>query len=236
MDTVSPAPGKAFLPRETGIIMFISFEGIEGSGKTTQIQGVYDHLLQKGYDVIVTREPGGSKIGRQIRSILLDSKNKGLDPLAELLLYMADRAQHLNEIIKPGLSSGKMILCDRYYDATIAYQGYARGLDIDLISRLHGFAFADYKPDMTFLLDLPPQTGLERAWRQIENGQRTGTETRFEEEALDFHRRVREGYLALAQLEPRRFKIIDAAGPTEGVKKEIMAVLDSAINNPIEKR
>lgn len=215
--------------------MFISFEGIEGSGKTTQIQGVYDHLCQKGHDVIVTREPGGSTIGRQIRSILLDSKNKSLHSLSELLLYMADRAQHLEEIVKPGLASGKIILCDRYYDATVAYQGYARGLDIELITRLHGLAFAGYKPDMTFLLDLAPETGLGRAWRQIENGQRTGMETRFEEEALDFHRRVREGYLALARLEPRRFNIIDASGPQERVRKEILAVLDSAISTPLEK-
>ena len=177
--------------------MFITFEGIEGSGKTTQIQAVHANLVHKGHDCIVTREPGGSKIGRQIRSILLDSKNKGLQPLAELLLYMADRAQHLDETVKPGLSAGKIILCDRYYDATVAYQGYARGLDSDLISRLHGLAFADYKPDITFLLDLPPEIGLGRAWRQIENGQRTGKETRFEEETLGFHRSVREGYLAL---------------------------------------
>ena len=215
--------------------MFITFEGIEGSGKTTQIQRVHDYLRQKGHDVVVTREPGGSHIGRQIRSILLDSKNKGLNPLAELLLYMADRAQHLDEIVKPGLSAGKVILCDRYYDATIAYQGYARGLNIDLISRLHWIAFADYKPDMTFLLDLPPETGLGRAWRQIENGQRAGTETRFEEEALGFHRRVREGYLALAHLEPRRFKIIDASAPKDRVEREIIAVLDSAIGNSKEK-
>lgn len=234
MDIVSPTPGKAFLPGKTYIIMFISFEGIEGSGKTTQIQGVYEHLRQKGIDVIVTREPGGSNIGRQIRAILLDSKNKGLNPLSELLLYMADRAQHLGEIVKPGLALGKVILCDRYYDATIAYQGYARGLDIDLITRLHGLAFDDYKPQITFLLDLAPETGLRRAWRQIENGQRTVTETRFEEEALDFHGRVREGYLELARREPQRFKIIDASNAQERVKKEILAVLDSAVRNPIE--
>jgi len=213
--------------------MFISFEGIEGSGKTTQIQGVHDYLYQKGHDVVVTREPGGSNIGIQVRAILLDSKNKGLNPLAELLLYMADRAQHLEEIVKPGLSTGKIILCDRYYDATIAYQGYARALGVELITRLHKLAFDDYKPDMTFLLDLPPETGLERAWRQIDNGQRTGTETRFEEEALDFHRKVREGYLTLAGLEPRRFKIIDASGTTDRVAKEILTVLDNVICNPI---
>jgi len=213
--------------------MFISFEGIEGSGKTTQIQGVYDYLCHKGHDVIMTREPGGSNIGKQIRAILLDSKNKGLNPLAELLLYMADRAQHLEEIVMPGLTTGKIILCDRYYDATIAYQGYARALGVDLIRHLHKLAFDDYKPDMTFLLDLHPETGLERAWRQIGNGQRTGTETRFEEEALGFHRKVREGYLTLAGLEPRRFKIIDASGTTDRVAEEILAVLDNTIRNPI---
>jgi len=116
----------------------------------------------------------------------------------------------------------------------MAYQGYARGLDLDLISRLHGLAFADYKPDVTFLLDLPPETGLGRAWQQIDNGQRTATETRFEEEALGFHRRVREGYLALARLEPRRFKIIDASATQEHVKKEILAMLDGVIHNPTE--
>ena len=216
--------------------MFISFEGIEGSGKTTQIRGVADALRQKGHDVIMTREPGGSMMGAQIRSILLDSNNKGMNPLAELLLYMADRAQHLDEIVKPGLASGSIVLCDRYYDATVAYQGYARGLDMDLISGLHGLAFGGYQPDLTFLLDLPPETGLGRAWRQIENGQRTGTETRFEEEALDFHRRVREGYLSLARLEPRRFRIIDAAGPREKVAREIMTVLDGAVGNPLEKK
>jgi dTMP kinase len=214
--------------------MFISFEGIEGSGKTTQIQGLHDYLCQKGHDVVLTREPGGSGIGQQIRAILLHSKNKDLNPLAELLLYMADRAQHLNEIVKPGLASGKMILCDRYFDATIAYQGYARGLDLDLISQLHGLAFADYKPHLTLLLDLPPETGLGRAWQQIENGQRTDAETRFEEETLAFHRRVREGYLALARLEPRRFKIIDASGSQDQVANEIIAVLDKTIRDPLE--
>jgi dTMP kinase len=214
--------------------MFISFEGIEGSGKTTQIQVVYDYFRQKAHDVVLTREPGGSTIGQQIRAILLNSKNKDLNPLAELLLYMADRAQHLDEIVKPGLSAGKIILCDRYYDATVAYQGYARRLDIGLITQLHRLAFADFKPHLTLLLDLPPETGLGRAWQQIENGQRTDTETRFEEETLDFHRRVREGYLALARLEPRRFKVIDASRPQDRVAQEIIAVLDSAIRNPIE--
>jgi len=210
--------------------MFITFEGIEGSGKTSQIQSIHAQLGQRGYDVIATREPGSSDIGAQIRSILLDSRNKGLDSLAELLLYMADRAQHLNETIKPALSVGKVILCDRYYDATLAYQGYARGLDIELITKLHQLAFSDVRPDITFLLDLPVETGLARAWQQIQNGQRTGRETRFEEEALAFHSKVRSGYLALAAEEPQRFRIIDASVPKEQVEQEIMAIIQKVMN------
>ena len=210
--------------------MFITFEGIEGSGKTTQIQRIHTLLVEQGYDVIVTREPGSSDIGNQIRSILLDSKNKGLDSLAELFLYMADRAQHLNETIKPALAAGKIILCDRYYDATLAYQGYARGLDIQLITKLHQLAFSEVKPDLTFLLDLPVEIGLTRAWQQIENGQRTGKETRFEEEALAFHTKVRSGYLTLAAKESQRFKIIDASAPQEHVEQEMIVIIKSLIN------
>ncbi len=210
--------------------MFITFEGIEGSGKTSQIQSIKAHLTQQGHDVIATREPGSSDIGTQIRSILLDSRNKGLDPLAELLLYMADRAQHLNETIKPAMTAGKVILCDRYFDATLAYQGYARGLDINLISKLHKMAFSDVRPDMTLLLDLPAEIGLARAWQQIENGQRTGKETRFEEEALAFHTKVRSGYLTLAAQEPQRFKIIDASASKEQVQREIIAVIENVMD------
>ena len=210
--------------------MFITFEGIEGSGKTSQIQGIKAHLTQQGHDVIATREPGSSDIGAQIRSILLDSRNKGLDPLAELLLYMADRAQHLNETIKPAMTAGQVILCDRYYDATLAYQGYARGLDINLITKLHHMAFSDVKPDLTLLLDLPVAVGLARAWQQIENGQRTGKETRFEEEALAFHTKVRSGYLTLAAAEPQRFKIIDASASKEQVQQEIIAIIENVMD------
>jgi dTMP kinase len=212
--------------------MFITFEGIEGCGKTTQIANADAHLKRKGHDVVMTREPGGSNIGSQVRSILLDSRNTALNPLAELFLYMADRAQHLYEVVRPGLSVGKIVLCDRYYDATVAYQGYARTLDIRLIRRLHELAFDNFKPDITFLMDLDPETGLKRAWRQIENGQRTGRETRFEEEALAFHRRVRSGYLALADMEPGRFKVIDASESKKQVKEKIIAILDRIMDDP----
>jgi dTMP kinase len=210
--------------------MFITFEGIEGSGKTSQIHSIQTYLSEKGHDVITTREPGSSEIGTQIRSILLDSKNKGLDSLAELLLYMADRAQHLNETIKPALSAGKIILCDRYFDATLAYQGYARGLDIGLITKLHQLAFSDVRPDLTLLLDLPAEEGLARAWQQIENGQRTNRETRFEEEALAFHSKVRSGYLTLAADEPQRFRIINATASIKEVQQAMIVIIEQALN------
>ncbi len=130
----------------------------------------------------MTREPGGTRIGEKIRAILLDPESKDMDPLGELLLYAADRAQHIKELVNPFLSAGKTVLCDRFYDATVAYQGFARGLDIELINKLHEFILKDLKPDITFLLDLPPKVGLLRAWQQINNGTRTGIETRFEEE------------------------------------------------------
>jgi len=139
--------------------MFITFEGIEGSGKTTQIKRVYAYFKEQGRDVVMTREPGGTDIGEKIRAILLDPESRHLDPMAELLLYFADRAQHLNEKVRKYLSEGRSVLCDRYYDATLAYQGYARGLNIQLIEHLHGLVFNDFKPDLTFLLDLPPQIG-----------------------------------------------------------------------------
>jgi dTMP kinase len=207
--------------------MFITFEGIEGSGKTTQIKRVYHYFREQGRDVAMTREPGGTDIGEKIRAILLDPESKDLDPMAELLLYFADRAQHLNKKIKKYLAAGKSVLCDRYYDATLAYQGYARGLNLQLIENLHRLVFNDFKPDLTFLLDLPPQTGLDRAWRQIESGVRTGKEARFETEALKFHESVRQGYLALARIEPQRFEIIDASLETEQVWKHILSVLSS---------
>jgi dTMP kinase len=191
--------------------MFITLEGIEGSGKTTQICRLVEFFEGRGIECVATRQPGGTLIGENIRSILLDPANSALEPLAELLLYMADRAQHINELIRPALKNGKTVVCDRYFDATLVYQGFARGLSIDLIGQLHQLLFDDLKPDVTLLLDLSPQAGLERAWQQLNNGQRSGDESRFEAEAVAFHEKVRSGYLQLARLEPERFRIIDAA-------------------------
>ena len=205
--------------------MFLTLEGIEGSGKTTQINNISRFLENKGHDCVITREPGGTKIGRKIRSILLDPENKGLEPMAELLLYFSDRVQHVKELINPALSKGKTVICDRYFDATLVYQGYARGLDIKLITRLHEIVLEGLKPDITFLLDLSPEIGLSRAWEQIGNGSRSGDETRFEKEALSFHEKIRAGYLELARLEPQRFRVIDASQGKNRVQMVIEKVL-----------
>jgi len=213
--------------------MFISFEGIEGSGKTTHAKRSVRVLPDKGHDCVITREPGGTRIGKKIRAILLDPLSKDMDPLTELLLYTADRAQHIKEYILPLLSDGKMVLCDRYYDATMAYQGFARGLDISLIEKMHKLLLENLKPDITLLLDLPPEIGLERAWKQINNGNRISEETRFEEERLSFHKKVRSGYLELASLEPERFRVIDASKKEDEVREEIIKILDSEIDRRI---
>lgn len=205
--------------------MFITFEGIEGSGKTTQLTHIADFLQKRGHDCIITREPGGTRIGEKIRAILLDPTSKGMAPLTELLLYEADRIQHVKELLEPSLAAGKTVLCDRHFDATVVYQGYARGLDIELIERLHRLLLAGLRPDITFLLDLPVETGLSRAWSQIDNGGRTERETRFEKEALSFHEKVRAGYLALARKEPERFRIIDAGRSVADVQEDILKVL-----------
>lgn len=205
--------------------MFITFEGIEGSGKTTQIRHVLEYLKQRGKDCIVTREPGGTVTGRKIRAILLDPESKGMDPSTELLLYMADRAEHVKKVIKPSLSAGKTVLCDRYFDATVVYQGYARGLDIDLLIRMHQLILNDLKPDITFLLDLPPEAGLSRAWKQIKEGERAGIETRFEKETISFHEKVREGYLEIARQDPGRFIVIDAMKDEDNVRQDIIKAL-----------
>ncbi|MGD8520602.1 MAG: dTMP kinase [Desulfobacterales bacterium] len=212
--------------------MFITLEGIEGSGKTTQIDYLVAFFEKKGKACVTTREPGGTVIGNMIRAILLDPECKDMDAKTELLLYMADRAQHIHALVKPALADGKTVLCDRYFDATLVYQGYARGLDIELIKNLHSTLFEDLKPDVTILLDLPPQVGLQRAWKQINNGQRSNKEGRFEEEKLEFHQRVREGYLELANVEPDRFHIIDASQDEQKVRDSIIKIVDSIMMSP----
>ena len=209
--------------------MFITLEGIEGSGKTTQIGRLVAFLEDRGIECVTTRQPGGTLIGENIRSILLDPANSALAPMTELLLYMADRSQHIDELIRPCLQAGKTVICDRYYDATVVYQGFARGLNIELIQQLHQILFDDLKPDVTLLLDLAPQVGLERAWQQLNNGQRSGLESRFEAETVAFHEKVRAGYLELARLEPGRFRIVDAAQSQDQVFTAICKIVSSIL-------
>jgi dTMP kinase len=205
--------------------MFITLEGIEGSGKTSQVQSIEGWLSAAGHDCLTTREPGGTPIGGQIRSVLLNPENGNLAPTAELLLYMADRAQHLETVVRPALAMGKVVICDRFFDATLVYQGYARGLDTALIRQLHQLACGGMTPHLTLLLDLAPEAGLARAWRRIDADSAHAKESRFETEALAFHQRVRDGYLLLARREPQRFAIIDAAGDRKAVWRQIESVL-----------
>lgn len=210
--------------------MFITLEGIEGAGKSSQVENIVAFFRARGYECLTTREPGGTAIGAQIRGILLDPANHDLDPRAELLLYVADRIQHIRAVIEPHLGERRVVLCDRFFDATLVYQGYARGLDTGLIRDLHRLVCNDMTPDLTLLFDLEPKIGLARAWSQIDNGGRTNMESRFELEALAFHEKVRNGYLELARSDPQRFRIIDAGrGPaavTGDVEKVLSAYLD----------
>ena len=202
--------------------MLITLEGIEGSGKTTQINYIAAYLKDLGHECVVTKEPGGTVIGGKIRSILLDPANKRIDPLTELLLYAADRVQHIKEFIAPALEAGKVVICDRFHDSTTVYQGFTRGVDLGLIHQLNKLVLEGVEPDITFILDLPPELGLERAWNQINNGSRSGMETRFENEKLSFHNNVRKGYLELAKSEPDRFVVIDASVEAGFVREAII--------------
>jgi dTMP kinase len=207
---------------------FITFEGIEGSGKSSQISLLADHLRANHRAVTLTREPGGTPIGDQVRKILLDSGNKALDPSAELLLYAASRAQHLKEVIRPALESGAIVLCDRFSDATLAYQGYGRGLDLDMIHALDRLVTAGMRPDLTVVLDVEAAVGLARA-RGRNSQQGLEAEARFENEALAFHERVRQGYLTLAREAPDRMKIVDAALPPLRVQEKIREIVDQCL-------
>ena len=201
--------------------MFITFEGIEGSGKTTQIHHTRIFLESMGYICVTTREPGDTRIGQQIRKILLDPENRELVPQAELFLYAADRAQHIRERILPALHAGHTVICDRFADATTVYQGYARGIDLQIINDLHRQVLGDLKPDVTYLFDLDPHMGLERAWNAIRGGGRNSDESRFEQETLAFHDKVRKGYLDLAEKEPHRIVMLDASLTEDKVFEQI---------------
>jgi dTMP kinase len=199
--------------------LFITFEGVEGSGKTTQHRLLAETLQRDGHAVIVTREPGGTAAGEAIRKILLTPHDPDLSPRTELLLYLAARAQHVTEILRPALDRGAFVLCDRFTDATLAYQGSGRGLPLPELERLCAWAADGLTPHRTFLLDLDPATGLQRA--QARNSHLVSGEVRFELETLAFHQRVRAGYLDLALREPERIRVLDAALDAETLHAQI---------------
>lgn len=196
--------------------IFITIEGPEGSGKSTHSKLLCDFLRRRGYRVLHTREPGGTRISEAIRKILLNKNNKGMSDICELFLFLAARAQIVDEIIRPALKKGYVVVCDRFHDATLAYQGYGAGLDLKLIEEMGKLATKGLKPDLTVLLDVETKRGLRRA----------GVKDRIEVKSLEFHKRVRGGYLALAEREPERIKVI----PTTDVKvSEVQDMVRRAI-------
>lgn len=202
--------------------MFITFEGPEGGGKTTQIAFLHERLSRMGLSVISVREPGGTRIGDQVRDLLLDVQSR-IDPVAELLLYSASRAQLVAQVIRPHLATGGVVLCDRYADSTLAYQGYGRGLDLTALRQITAFATGHLVPDLTLYLDIDPERGLARRQRSGE------ALNRMDALALDFHRRVRDGYVALMTAEPQRWIRIDAEQPLAAVQGTIAAVVEERL-------
>jgi dTMP kinase len=204
--------------------LLVTFEGIEGSGKSTHLRLLARGLRVAGHDVVETREPGGTALGRALRDLLLAPSDAPPEPLTELLLYCADRAQHAAQVIRPALAAGRIVLCDRFSDSTIAYQGYGRGLDLDTVRTLDARARAGLEPDLTFLLDCPAAAGLARAHA------RSGAGDRFEQEALAFHEAVRRGFHTLAAAAPARYRVIDSTPPAvevgERIRAETLRALD----------
>ncbi len=198
--------------------MFITFEGVEGCGKTTQARLLAARLEERGIPTLVTREPGGAAISEQIRAILLDNKNDGMDPMAEALLYVAARAQFVAEVVRPALTAETIVICDRYVDSTLAYQGYGRGLAIDTLRTLNRIATGGRMPDRTFLLELPVTEGIARK-------QKEGNLNRLDNAGEAFHERVRKGYHALAEAEPARWRVIDAGAARSVVAEAIWSAL-----------
>jgi len=203
--------------------LFITFEGIEGSGKSTQCRLLKEHLESKGRKVTVTREPGWGAMGKLIRHLILDDKELDIHPLTELYLFCADRVQHVKDFITPRLKDGEVVICDRYFDSTIVYQGYGRQLDLYMVKKLAEASTLDLVPDITFLLNLPVREGLMRLDLRDE------TTNRMDEEPLEFHEMIRQGYVSEATLNTNRIKIINASHEADEVQKQIRSLLDSIL-------
>jgi len=210
--------------------LFITFEGIEGCGKTTQIKMGGKYLNSKNIPFIITEEPGGVSLGLAIREILLNESSFSICAESEVFLFSAARAQHVKDIILPALKTNKWVLCDRFSDATIAYQGFGRGLDIAFIRQINTISAGHLKPDMTFLFDTPVEIGLKRAVERISQIKDSSKEDRFEREELNFHKKVREGYLSLARSEPERFRIIDGSKDISTVHREVCQQIATLIS------
>lgn len=202
--------------------IFISFEGIEGSGKTTQARLLYDYLYKKGLNPVLTEEPGGTDIGREIRKILLSPQHFNMHPVTELLLYNASRSQHVNEVILPAIKSGRIVITDRFSDSTCAYQGRGRGLDRDIINRIDEISTGGVRPDITILIDVDVNVGLLR-------NRKANKVDRIELEEIEFHRRVRDGYLEIARQEPDRIRIIDGSKEIEDIHRQVIAEMESIL-------
>jgi dTMP kinase len=207
--------------------LFITFEGPEGSGKTTQIELLKSYLEEKGYPVLATREPGGTSIGNQIRAILLDPRNTEILPASEALLFSAARAQIVNQVIRPHLMQGSIVLCDRYADSTLAYQGYGHGLELETLHAITALATAELKPDLTVYLDIDVEEGLRRklAAHKANNSEWN----RIDRQEMAFHRRVRGGYLKMAAQEPDRWLVIDATQPLKTIQSLIRARVEAKL-------
>jgi dTMP kinase len=206
--------------------LFVTFEGPEGSGKTTQIRPLADWLRAQGRDVVTTREPGGTRIGDAIREVLLDPAHHEMSPAAEILLFSAARAQHVAQVIAPQLGRGGIVLSDRYADSTLAYQGYGRGLDLPQLRMITAFATSGLTPDLTFCLDLSVIEGLRR-----KRGDAPAEWNRMERQELEFHERVRQGYLELAGEEPKRWVVLDATRPAAEIQAQIRAWVESRLQH-----
>ncbi|MCB0344484.1 MAG: dTMP kinase [Bdellovibrionales bacterium] len=218
---------------------FITIEGVEGSGKSTLRSKLAEFFRDNDKEVIITREPGATILGRSLRNILLSPDTKNLTSTAELMLFCADRAQHVEEVIRPALARGAVVICDRYVHSTLAYQGYGRGLDMEVLRSISSFITKDLMPDMVLLLDLEPETALARVQSRVEKStlsfnvsslENQGQIDRFEQQSLEFHTRIRSGFLELAANDPNRFTIINAAAEPEEVARQAIAAIQAVSN------
>lgn len=208
------------------MVRFITFEGGEGTGKTTQVALLASYVSERARPCVVTREPGGTALGKMIRKTLLQVDDFAIAPATELFLYLADRAEHVHEVIAPALKAGKLVICDRFADSTLVYQGYGRGFDLAKLRHLNDLAVGDCRPQLSFLLDCPAELGLLRAAQRSRDSSENLNEDRFEREHLAFHEKIRQGFLQVARAEPNRFRILDAVQPVERVWQQVRQIID----------